>query len=121
MDFADAKRIVRRLLADDLTISLVPEAEQRRWRLLTRARTAAMQQITRLRNQIEGLREQSQLKISGLRSDLLGLSGWRMLEALAKGESDPGVLAKMAQEHVRARNNFERHWTDEWKVPTACC
>jgi hypothetical protein len=47
MDFADAKRIVRRLLADDLTIGFVPEAEQRRWRLLTRARTAAMQQITR--------------------------------------------------------------------------
>jgi transposase len=102
MDFADAKRIVRRLLADDLTISFVPEAEQRRWRLLTRARTAAMQQITRLRNQIEGLLEEGQIKISGLLSDLLGLSGWRMSQALAKGESNPEVLAKLAHEHVRA-------------------
>ena len=102
MDFADAKRIVRRLLADDLTISFVPEAEQRRWRLLTRARTTAMQQITRLRNQIEGLLEEGQIKISGLLSDLLGLSGWRMLRALAKGESDPQTLAKLAHEHVRA-------------------
>jgi transposase len=102
MDFADAKRIVRRLLADDLTISFVPEAEQRRWRLLTRARTAAMQQITRLRNQIEGLLEEGQIKISGLLSDLLGLSGWRMLQALARGESNPEVLAKLAHEHVRA-------------------
>ena len=102
MDFADAKRIVRRLLADDLIISFVPEAEQRRWRLLTRARTAAMQQITRLRNQIEGLLEEGQIKISGLLSDLLGLSGWRMSQALAKGESNPEVLAKLAHEHVRA-------------------
>jgi transposase len=112
MDFADAKRIVRRLLADDLTISFVPEAEQRRWRLLTRARTAAMQQITRLRNQIEGLLEESQLKISGLLSDLLGLSGWRMLQALAKGESDPAVLAKMAHEHVRASQEQLREALD---------
>jgi transposase len=112
MDFADAKRIVRRLLADDLTISFVPEAEQRCWRLLTRARTAAMQQIARLRNQIEGLLEESQLKISGLLSDLLGLSGWRMLKALAKGESDPGVLAKMAHEHVRASQEQLREALD---------
>jgi transposase len=112
MDFADTKRIVRRLLADDLTISFVPEAEQRRWRLLTRAPTAAMQQITRLRNQIEGLLEESQLKISALLSDLLGLSGWRMLQALAKGESDPEVPAKMAHEHVRASKEQLREALD---------
>jgi transposase len=112
MDFADARRIVRRLLADDLTISFVPEAEQRRWRLLTRARTTAMQQITRLRNQIEGLLEEGQIKISGLLSDLLGLSGWRMLQALSKGESDPEVLAKLAHEHVHASQQQLREALD---------
>jgi transposase len=112
MDFADAQRIVRRLLADDLTISFVPEAEQRRWRLLTRARTTAMQQITRLRNQIEGLLEEGQIKLSSLLSDLLGLSGWRMLQALAKGESDPEALAKLAHEHVRASQEQLREALD---------
>jgi len=112
MDFADAKRIVRRLLADDLTISFVPEAEQRRWRLLTRARTTSMQQITRLRNQIEGLLEEGQIKVSGLLSDLLGLSGWRMLQALAEGESNPEVLAKMAHEHVHASQEQLREALD---------
>lgn len=112
MDFADAKRIVRRLLAEDLTISFVPEAEQRRWRLLTRARTTAMQQITRLRNQIEGLLEEGQIKVSGLLSDLLGLSGWRMLQALAKGENDPKQLAQLAHEHVRASQEQLREALD---------
>jgi hypothetical protein len=112
MDFADAQRIVRRLLADDLTISFVPEAEQRRWRLLTRARTTAMQQITRLRNQIEGLLEEGQIKLSRLLSDLLGLSGWRMLQALAKGESDPEALAKLAHQHVRASQEQLREALD---------
>ncbi len=111
-DFADAKRIVRRLLADDLTVSFVPEAEQRRWRLLTRARTTAMQQITRLRNQIEGLLEEGQIKISALLSDLLGLSGWRMLQALAKGERDPEILAKLAHEHVHASQEQLREALD---------
>jgi hypothetical protein len=49
-----------------------------------------MQQITRLRNQIEGLLEEGQIKISGLLSDLLGLSGWRMWQALSKGGERSG-------------------------------
>jgi hypothetical protein len=71
-----------------------------------------MQQITRLRNPIEGLLEEGQLKISGMLSDLLGLSGWRMLQAPAKGESDPGVLAQMAHEHVHASQEELREALD---------
>jgi len=110
-DFADAKRIVRRLLADDLTISFVPEAEQRRWRLLTRARTSATQ-ITQLRNQLEGLLEEGRIKLSGLLSDLLGWSGWRILTALAAGESNPETLAKLAHEQVRASQEQLREALD---------
>ena len=123
MDFADAKRIVRRLLADDLTISFVPEAEQRRWRLLTRARQLAMV-MTRLRNQIEGLLEEGQIKISGLLSDLLGLSGWRMLCAPGKRRIIPRVPPKLAHEHVRSSQEQLREALDgrEWigGAPPSC-
>lgn len=37
-DFADAERLVRRLVAGELILSFVPSAEQRLWRTATRAR-----------------------------------------------------------------------------------
>src|SRR5215470_15682826 len=35
-DFPDAERLVKRLVAQELTLSFVPEAEQRLWRTVTR-------------------------------------------------------------------------------------
>ena len=35
-DFADAERLVKRLVAQELTLSFVPDAEQRLWRTVTR-------------------------------------------------------------------------------------
>jgi transposase len=94
-DFADATRIVRRLLSGDLTLSYVPDAEQRNWRLLTRGRQQLIRERVRLQNQIEGLLEETRIKLSSVVSDLLGSSGRRILHALAAGETDPARLAAL--------------------------
>ena len=102
-DYADAIRLMKRLWADDLRLSYVPEAEQRSWRLLTRTRVQHTREITRLRNRIEGLLEECRIKISGLLSDLLGASGRRMLRALIAGKTtDPQQLARLADKRLRA-------------------
>jgi hypothetical protein len=102
-DYADATRLMKRLWADDLRLSFVPEAEQRSWRLLTRTRVQHTREITRLRNRIEGLLEECRIKISGLLSDLLGASGRRMLRALiASKTTDPQQLAGLADKRLRA-------------------
>ncbi len=102
-DYADATRLLRRLWADDLRLSFVPDAEQRSWRLLTRTRLQHTREITRLRNQIEGLLEECRIKISGLLSDLLGSSGRRMLRALIVGTvTNPRELAGLADKRLRA-------------------
>ena len=102
MDFADATRLIRRLAAGELILSFVPEARQQEWRMLTRTRVEYTRQLNRVRNQMEILLETSRIKISGCLSDLLGLSGRRMLRALAAGESDPLRLAKLADARVQA-------------------
>ena len=86
-DFRDAVRIVKRLLADDLTLSYVPDAEQRRWRLLTRMRQQLSRDRVRLQNQIEGLLEEGQIKLSSVVSDLLGVSGYRIYEPWLKART----------------------------------
>ena len=95
-DFADATRIVRRLLAEDLTLSYVPDREQRQWRTMTRMRVRMSTQQVRLRNQMEGLLEEGRIKLSSVVSDLLGVSGRAILWAMVRGTSDPAQLAALA-------------------------
>lgn len=101
-DFRDAKRIVSRLLSGDLILSYVPEPEQRCWRILTRTKHQLRRDRVRLQSQLEGLLEECQIKLSSIVSDLLGVSGRRILRALADGEADPDQLAKLADGRLRA-------------------
>jgi len=92
-DFPDAERLVKRLVAQELTLSFVPEPEQRLWRTVTRAKHQQTRNRVQLQNRLEALLEEAHLKLSSLVSDLLGISARRMLKALAKGETDPAALA----------------------------
>jgi transposase len=100
-DFKDAERLVRRLIAQELILSFVPDAEQRSWRSLTRMKLQLRRDRVRLQNQMECLLEEMRIKLSIVVSDLLGASGLRMLLALAKGESDPKQLAQLGDERLR--------------------
>jgi len=101
-DFPDAERLVKRLVAGELTLSFVPDAEQRLWRTVSRKKYQLRCDRIRLQNQLESLLEEAHIKLSSLVSDLLGLSARRMLEAIAKGETDPTTLAALADQRLRA-------------------
>jgi transposase len=101
-DFADAERLVRRLVAEELTLSFVPNAEQRLWRTVMRTKNQLRGNQVQLQNRLEALLEEAQLKLSSLVSDLLGKSARRMLQALAEGETDPAVVAARADNRLRA-------------------
>jgi transposase len=100
-DFRDAKRLARRLLAGELMLSYVPEPEQREWRLITRGRLQLVRDRVRLQNQLEGLLEEARIKLSGVISDLLGVSGRRILKALAQGTSDAAALAELGDPSLK--------------------
>jgi len=101
-DFPDAERLVKRLVANELILSFVPDAEQRLWRTVTRRRHQLTRNHVRLQNQLESLLEECHIKLSSLVSDLLGVSARRMLKALADGETDPAALAALADQRLRA-------------------
>src|ERR1700732_2803141 len=101
-DFPDAERLVKRLVAQELTLSFVPDAEQRLWRTVTRKKYQLRCDRVRLQNQVESLLEEAHIKLSSFVSDLLGLSARRMLKALADGETNPAALAALADERLRA-------------------
>ncbi len=101
-DFVDAERLVKRLVSDELTLSFVPDAEQRLWRTVARRKCQLRRNRVQLQNRLECLLEEAHLKLSSLVSDLLGLSARRMLAALAEGETDAAALAALADRHLRA-------------------
>jgi transposase len=71
-DFRDAERLVKRLVANELILSFVPEAEQRLWRTVARQKYQLTRDKVRLQNQLESLLEECHIKLSSLVSDLLG-------------------------------------------------
>ncbi len=99
-DFRDAERLVRRLVAGELILSFVPEPEQRIGRTLTRSKLQLTREASRLQSQLECLLEEMRLKLSSLLSDLLGVSGCRILQALAAGETDPNKLAALGDDRL---------------------
>src|SRR3974377_1500561 len=101
-DFADAERLVKRLVARELILSFVPDAEQRLWRTVTRKKYQLRRDRVRLHNQLESLLEEAHIKLSSLVADLLGVSARRMLKGLADGETNPAALAALAHERLRA-------------------
>jgi len=101
-DFADAQRLVRRYVAGELVLSFVPDPQQRLWRMMTRSKHQLSRDRVRLRNQLEGFLEDCRIKLSGHLSNLFGVSGKKMLWALAEGETDAGQIAALAIGGVRA-------------------
>lgn len=100
-DFRDSQRLVRRLIAGELILSFVPDAEQRQMRMLTRRRVQLSRDKVRLQSQLEGLLEEAGIKLSSVITDLLGASGRRILAALAAGESNPKVLATLGDDRLK--------------------
>jgi transposase len=101
-DFPDAERLVKRLVAHELTLRFVPDVTQRLWRTVTRRKFQLTCNRVQLRNRLEGLLEEMHLKVSSLVSDLLGLSARRMLRAVGDGATDPAAVAALGSPRLHA-------------------
>src|SRR6266487_1513044 len=67
--FPDAERLVKRLVAQELTLSFVPDAEQRLWRTVMRRKYQLTRDRVQLQNRLESLLEETHIKLSSLVSD----------------------------------------------------
>jgi transposase len=83
--------------------SLVHPKPIRELRDLTRYRRSLIRDRTREMQRVEKLLEDAQIKLSAVISDIFGVSGREMLEALIGGVRDPKVLAAMAKARMRAK------------------
>jgi len=102
-DVSDAAWLAQLAAHGLLRRSLVPPQPVRELRDLTRARTIATRDRTRSQQRLEKFLESSGIKLSSVVSELTGVSGRLMLDALVAGEQDPVVLADLAKTSLRKK------------------
>src|SRR5215210_532472 len=85
--------------------SFVPPEETRNLRDLTRLRTKRLQEYNRLHNRIHKVLEDACIKLDMVASDILGVSGRAMINALIRGQEDAGWLADYAKGTLRRKRN----------------
>lgn len=102
-DKIDAVWLARVLEWGLCTPSLVHPKPIRQLRDLTRYRRSLIRERTREKQRVEKLLEDAQIKLSSVISDIFGVSGREMLEALVAGQRSPKVLAAMARGSMRAK------------------
>ncbi|MHB1088857.1 MAG: IS110 family RNA-guided transposase [Acidimicrobiales bacterium] len=83
--------------------SFVPPEPIRQLRDLTRARTAIVRERSREIQRLEKFLEDAGIKLSSVATDITGVSGRAMLDALVAGERDTNVLADMAKRRLRSK------------------
>ena len=83
--------------------SFVPPAEIRRLRDYTRLRIDLVEDRSRQVQRLEKLLEDALIKLSTVATDIMGVSGRAMIDALIAGERDPLVLAELARGRMRAK------------------
>jgi transposase len=102
-DMKDAEWIAQLLQCGLLRPSFVPDRQQRELRDLTRQQSKLVQQRNAVENRIQKVLESANIKLGSVASDVLGVSGRKIIEALLCGEKDVTALAELAQRRLRGK------------------
>jgi len=102
-DVKDAEWIADLYAHGLLRGSFIPPEPIRDLRELTRYRVKLVQQRADQSNRIQKLLEGANIKLASFVTDILGVSGREMLQALAAGETDVNKLAEMSRGRMRQK------------------
>ena len=86
-----------------LQASFIPPQGQRDVRDLTRYRTKLVQERVCEVNRLQGVLERANIKLASVASDIMGVSGRAMLEALMAGQADTATMAALAKRRMRSK------------------
>jgi len=102
-DVSDAAWLCQLAEAGLLRASFVPPKPIRDLRQLTRYRRAQIAERQREANRLHKALEDTGIKLDCVATDILGVSGRAMLDALCRGTTDPEVLADLARGKLRKK------------------
>jgi len=108
-DVKDAEWIAELLRHGLLKGSYIPKREQRELRELVRYRKSLINERTREVNRLQKVLEGCNIKLSSVISDIMGVSGRSMIEAIINNVDDPKLLSQLAKGRMKKkRKELER-------------
>jgi transposase len=102
-DVKDAEWIADLLSHGLLRSSFVPPKPIRELRDLTRYRRKLVESRSAERNRLLKLLESANIKLASVASDVFGVSGLLMLQALVEGKATPQEMAELAKRQLRKK------------------
>jgi transposase len=103
-DVKDAEWIAQLVRHGLVAKSFVPPPTIRDLREMVRHRRTLIETRTAVRNRVLKLLEGANVKLSGVASDIFGVSGMAMLEALAAGTTNASEMAGLARGRMRSKH-----------------
>jgi len=102
-DIKDAEWLAELMMHGLLRASFIPPKPQRVLRELTRYRTTLVGERGRVVNRVEKLLESTNIKLSSVVTDVMGVSAKAMLNELVAGAKEPQALAELAKGRLRSK------------------
>lgn len=102
-DVKDAEWIANLLRHGLVRGSYIPDRPHRELRELVRYRTSLVRQRCQVVNRIQKVLEGANIKLSSVATNVVGVSGRAMLEAIIEETEDPEVLAALAKGRLRKK------------------
>ncbi len=104
-DVRDAEWLAELLQHGLLRASFIPDRPQRELRDLTRTRTSLTDERAAAINRLQKVLEDANIKLAGVATDVVGVSGRAILAALLDGTTDPATLAELAKGRLRKKRD----------------
>jgi len=104
-DVTDAEWLADLLRHGLLKASFIPPVEQRELRELTRYRSTFVRERVTLVNRLQKALESANIKLAGVATDVMGVSGRAMLEAIIDGQASPAEMAELAKGRMREKRD----------------
>lgn len=102
-DASDAEWIAELMSYGLLRASFIPPVGQRELRELTRYRNTFVRERATLVNRVQKALESANIKLASVASDVMGVSGRAMLEALIEDQSSAEEMAELAKGRLRVK------------------
>jgi transposase len=92
--------------------SFIPQDEFQRMRLLSRHRTNLTEDISRVKNRVQRVLEDGNIKYGSIVSDVFGKSGLQVLDLLSKGVTDASSLAEAVTTNIKRKEESRKALTN---------
>jgi transposase len=88
--------------------SFIPEEEFQDLRLLTRHRVTLLQEKTRIKNRVQKILEDGNVKLSSVINDVFGIGGRAVLDKIAEGITDAKELENALKTNIKRKEDLEK-------------